>query len=147
MDTSGPQDPFAVVLGALNRYDVRYIVIAGQACLYYGAIQNTKDGDLWAFPSEENLNRLAQALQKIGAVRKFLPGLSLHYLSKGHAVHYVLPGPAGGFRVDGMIAPSDLEVLHEALETEAAALKAAVRAYWGPRLKELKELFHRDLED
>jgi len=80
-------------------------VIAGQACLYYGAIQNTKDGDLWVLPSEENVEQLRKALHEIGAHQTFLPELSLKYLLKGHAVHYELPHGAGNFRIDIMTHP------------------------------------------
>lgn len=45
--SSSPSNPFTTVLAALDSEGVRYLVISGQAGLHYGAIEATRDADLW----------------------------------------------------------------------------------------------------
>ena len=98
-------DPFAVALAALNRHRARYLVIAGRACVFYGAIEHTRDGDLWVELSAENLRRVRHALRDVGATPLFLPPLQKKFLERGHAAHFMLPFKGGAFRIDIMGRP------------------------------------------
>lgn len=90
------QDLFLDVLKALNDAKVRYLLIAGRACIFYGATEFTRDLDIWVEPESENLSRLSQVMKQLGAKQRFLPHLEQKYLLQGHAVHYMLDD----FRID-----------------------------------------------
>lgn len=57
-----PSDIFA----ALNAADVTYLVIGGLAVILYGISRTTGDVDLCIHLTSDNVERLAQALKKIG---------------------------------------------------------------------------------
>lgn len=59
-----PSDIFA----ALNRANVKYLVIGGIAVVMYGIKRTTGDVDLCVQLTTDNLNRLADALKRIGFV-------------------------------------------------------------------------------
>lgn len=103
--SNSPSNPFIAVLAALSRRAVRYVVISGQACLHYGAIEATRDVDLWVEPADENLARLRAALNDLGAEQRFLPPLEKRFLNQGHAVHFMIPADAGEYRLDLMGRP------------------------------------------
>lgn len=77
--------------------------MGGQACIFYGAAEFTRDSDFCILCRADNLDRLKASLSELHAEQVFFPPLSLEYLEKGHACHYVCesPGPAG-FRIDVM---------------------------------------------
>lgn len=60
-----PFEPERVV-AQLNGAGVRYVIVGGLAVGAHGVIRATRDLDLVAEPSEENMNRLAEALAQIG---------------------------------------------------------------------------------
>lgn len=63
------------IVDALNRHDVRYLVIGGVAAILQGApLTRTLDVDVTPAPDEENRRRLAQALTHLEA-RLRAPGL------------------------------------------------------------------------
>lgn len=41
-------------LSACNAHNVEYLVIGGQAVIFYGYVRNTKDLDVWINPTPEN---------------------------------------------------------------------------------------------
>ena len=61
-------DPVAI-LQALERHDVRYVLIGGLAATLHGSPVATYDVDLAPEQSRGNIERLAGALTEIGAVR------------------------------------------------------------------------------
>ena len=63
---SGSFDPFAI-LDALARHDVRYLAVGGWAAVQHGGSRPTGDLDIVAQWTVENLQRLAAALQELGA--------------------------------------------------------------------------------
>lgn len=68
-------DP-AAVLGILLRHDVRFVVIGGLAASSWGSPSVTQDLDISYARDDENLGRLAAALQEIGVtLRGADPGL------------------------------------------------------------------------
>ena len=112
--SSLPCNPFTTVLAALNSEGVRYIVISGQACLHYGAIEATRDADLWVELTDENLDKLTVALEQLGAKQRFLPPLERGFLDRGHATHFMVPTEAGEYRVDIMCRPPRVDSFAEA---------------------------------
>ena len=59
-----PSDIFA----ALNAAQVKYLVVGGLAVVLYGVMRTTGDVDLCIQLTSDNLERLAQALKRIGFV-------------------------------------------------------------------------------
>ena len=83
--------------------------MGGQACVFYGAAQFSKDVDLALFASEENFSRLRAALNELNAKRIAVPRFDADLLARGHAVHFRCQGgEADGLRVDVMTRLRDL---------------------------------------
>lgn len=99
-----PFDPYAL-LGALERRRVTYVLVGGFARVIQGAEQMTEGIDIVPSMRDENVNRLAQALDDLGAQRadgkelEVSPGslveeqvLALH---TDHGELKVVPEPTG----------------------------------------------------
>ncbi len=83
--------------------------MGGQACVFYGAAQFSKDVDLALLASEENFSRLLSALSDLNAKRIAVPAFDPALLARGHAVHFrCQAGEAAGLRVDVMTRLRDL---------------------------------------
>ncbi|MBI4663071.1 MAG: hypothetical protein HY735_30050 [Verrucomicrobia bacterium] len=83
--------------------------MGGQACVFYGAAQFSKDVDLALLAEEENFTRLRAALDELQAVRIAVPRFDPALLARGHAVHFRCRHPsAAGLRVDVMTRLRDL---------------------------------------
>jgi len=77
--------------------------MGGQACVYYGALQISKDVDLLVDSSKANLSRLTNALNELKADRIAIPPFDKEYLDSGHSIHFRCKVPeALGLRVDIM---------------------------------------------
>lgn len=78
-------------------------MMGGQACVFYGAAEFSRDTD-FALPADAaNLERLRAALRELRAAPIAVPPLSLEHLERGHAVHFRCQHPeAAGLRVDVM---------------------------------------------
>jgi hypothetical protein len=77
--------------------------MGGQACVFYGAAEFSRDTDLAILASSENLLRLKKALKDLQAEVIAVPPFEAKYLRKGHAVHFRCQHvEAIGMRVDVM---------------------------------------------
>ena len=77
--------------------------MGGQACVFYGASEFTRDLDLAILASDENLEKLTGALEELEAERIAIPPLSSAVLAHGHAVHFRCKRPdMGDLRIDVM---------------------------------------------
>jgi hypothetical protein len=77
--------------------------MGGQACVFYGATQFSKDVDLVILADDENFGRLHAALSELKADRIAVPTFDADILATGHAVHYRCRVPeASGLRIDVM---------------------------------------------
>ena len=83
--------------------------MGGQACVFYGAAQFSKDVDFLILARESNFASLLAALADLGAVGIAVPRFDPEVLARGHAVHYrcKLPG-VEGLRIDVMTKLRDL---------------------------------------
>jgi hypothetical protein len=82
---------------------VRALLMGGQACVFYGAAEFSRNTDLLTLADAANLSRLEAALGDLQAERIAVPPLSLDYLLRGHAVHFRCHHPeAADIRVDVM---------------------------------------------
>ena len=79
--------------------------MGGQACVFYGAAEFSRDTDLLILADAANLARLEAALRDLQAECIAVPPLALDYLQRGHAVHFRCHHPeAADIRVDVMSA-------------------------------------------
>ncbi len=62
--------------------------MGGQACVFYGATQFSKNADFVILASDENFKRLHAALAALEADRIAVPPFDPSVLATGHAVHY-----------------------------------------------------------
>jgi hypothetical protein len=77
--------------------------MGGQACVFYGAAEFSRDTDLAILADAANLSRLRTALVELQAEVIAVPPLRLEYLRRGHAVHFRCRHPeAFRMRVDVM---------------------------------------------
>jgi len=64
--------------------------MGGQACVFYGAAEFSRDTDLAILASPENLTRLQKALKDLKAEVIAVPPFEMKYLRKGtHSVALV----------------------------------------------------------
>ena len=87
----------------MANHQVRALLMGGQACVFYGAAEFSRDTDLLILADAANLARLEAALRDLQAERIAVPPLALDYLQRGHAVHFRCHHPeAADLRVDVM---------------------------------------------
>lgn len=96
-------NPIHKVLSTLKLHDVKCLLMGGQACVFYGAAEFSRDTDVALLASTENLNKLKQATEELEAELVAVPKLNIDYLKKGHAIHFRCNHPeADGMRLDVM---------------------------------------------
>jgi hypothetical protein len=96
-------NPILKVLSTLRSSNVRFLLMGGQACVFYGAAEFSRDTDILLPLDDENLERFTEALEKLEARRIAVPELSREALERGHAAHYRCQAPeVAGMRVDVM---------------------------------------------
>ncbi len=84
-------------------HQVHALLMGGQACVFYGAAEFSRDTDLLILADAANLARLEAALRDLQAQRIAVPPLTLEFLQRGHAVHFRCHHPeAADIRVDVM---------------------------------------------
>ena len=82
---------------------VRALLMGGQACVFYGAAEFSRDADLIILCEPANLRRIEEALTDLQAVCIAVPTFDAAYLERGHAVHFRCQHPeASRIRVDLM---------------------------------------------
>jgi hypothetical protein len=83
--------------------------MGGQACVFYGAAQVSKDVDILLLAEAGNFARLERALQVLAARRIAVPRFDPDLLARGHAVHFRCAAPGvEELRVDIMTRLRDL---------------------------------------
>ncbi|MBI2946600.1 MAG: hypothetical protein HYY23_03075 [Verrucomicrobia bacterium] len=101
--------PIRQVLSTIRKHQVQALLMGGQACVFYGAAQFSKDVDLALLAEDENFTRLRKALEELQAVRIAVPRFDPALLARGHAVHFRCQHPgAANLRVDVMTRLRDL---------------------------------------
>ena len=91
------------VLSTIRTFDVRALLMGGQACVLYGAAEYSRDLDLAVMAAPEALPALRGALDALNATVIAVPSFDLRYLERGHAVHFSIPdGSTSPLRVDVM---------------------------------------------
>jgi len=94
-------NPIVKALSVFLKHQVKALLIGGQACIFYGAAEFSRDVDFAVFIDSENLLRINSALAELGAERVFVPDLSEEILKRGHACHFRFPkNDLRGTRID-----------------------------------------------
>jgi len=121
-------NPIRKVLSTLRTFQVRHLLMGGQACVLYGGAEFSRDTDIALLAEPENLDRLRTALADLEARTIAVPDLSRDVLLRGHAVHFRCNHPgAVGMRLDVMAVMRgvdpfpDLWARRTTLETEDGA--------------------------
>ena len=87
----------------MRAHRVRALLMGGQACVFYGAAEFSRDTDFAIFADTANLIRLRKALADLQADPIAVPPFALKYLRRGHAIHFRCQHPeAFRMRVDVM---------------------------------------------
>ena len=101
--------PIRRVLSTIQKHRVQALLMGGQACVFYGAAQFSKDVDFLVLASDANFAELHKALAELEAVRIAVPGFDPDQLARGHAVHYrCRAADVEGLRIDLMTRLRDL---------------------------------------
>jgi len=96
-------NPIIKVLSTLSFHEVRHLLMGGQACVFYGAAEFSRDCDIVIVADHENLLRLKRALEELQAACIAVPPFEPAYLERGHAVHFRCHNKdALGMRLDVM---------------------------------------------
>jgi len=64
------------------------MLMGGQACVFYGAAEFSRDTDFAFLPDPDNLSKLDRALKDLQAKPIAVPPLKLDFLKGGHAIHF-----------------------------------------------------------
>ena len=87
----------------MRAHGVRALLMGGQACVFYGAAEFSRDTDLAIAADAANLARLRRALDDLQAEVIAIPPFELKYLRRGLAIHFCCGHPeALRMRVDVM---------------------------------------------
>jgi hypothetical protein len=101
--------PIRQVLSTIRGHQVLALLMGGQACVFYGAAQFSKNIDFLILAGETNFAGLRGALAELDAVRIAVPPFDPEHLARGHAVHYRCRADGvEGLRIDLMTRPRDL---------------------------------------
>jgi len=127
--------------------------MGGQACVFYGAAEFSRDTDLALLASSTNLDRFRAALAHLGAERIALPPFEIEFwlrelrspalLIEAAALHPARSREIGTHRIALACAvDGDTDGVEAALAEEERLDRSADRRYWEPRRAELERLRH-----
>src|SRR2546429_7283956 len=101
-DDSSEKTPLDLVAALFARHGVEFLVIGGQAEILMGSPRVTYDTDLCYRRTEENLQRLAKAIQELQpSLRGAPPGLPLALDARALAL-------GSNFTLNTLLGPLDL---------------------------------------
>ena len=96
-------NPILKVLSSMRAHRVRALLMGGQACVFYGAAEFSRDADFAILADGKNLARLRQVFAELRARPIAVPPFEMEFLRRGHAVHFRCRHPAAPqLRVDVM---------------------------------------------
>lgn len=85
--------PILTVLSTFRKHGVQTLLMGGQACVFYGAAQVSKDVDLALLAEPANIERLRAALKELAAERIAVPPFDPTLFDRGHAIHFRCHAP------------------------------------------------------
>ena len=72
----------------MRKSGARTLLMGGQACVFYGAAEFSRDLDLLILADTANFERIRSALTDLDAKPIAVPPFDAGFLSRGHAVHF-----------------------------------------------------------
>ncbi len=85
--------PILTVLSTFRKNGVQTLLMGGQACVFYGAAQVSKDVDLALLAEPANIERLRLALKELAAERIAVPPFDPALFERRHAIHFRCHAP------------------------------------------------------
>ena len=96
-------NPILKVLSSMREHHVQCLLMGGQACVFYGAAEFSRDTDLAILADDQNISRLKAALDALQAELIAVPNFDPAHLHTGHSIHFRCHHPeAPRMRVDVM---------------------------------------------
>ncbi len=96
-------NPILKVLLTMRSFQVKALLMGGQACVLYGAAEFSRDTDFAILAEDSNLLALSNALEKLEAHCIAVPPFERRYLDAGHAIHFRSQhSDSKGMRIDIM---------------------------------------------
>jgi hypothetical protein len=87
----------------MRKSGARTLLMGGQACVFYGAAEFSRDLDLLILADPANLERVREALIDLRATPIAVPSFEAGFLTRGHAVHFRCHrDDVAGLRIDLM---------------------------------------------
>jgi len=87
----------------MREHHVQCLLMGGQACVFYGAAEFSRDTDLAILADDQNISRLKAALAALQAELIAVPNFDPSHLHTGHSIHFRCHHPeAPRMRVDVM---------------------------------------------
>ena len=134
-------NPIRKALSSMKQSGVRSLLMGGQACIFYGGAEFSRDVDLLIATDDISLRRLKAALDDLGAKLIAVPDFDARHLERGHALHFRCTHPdADGLRIDVMSKLRGVDafdvlwerrttaVLEDGLEVDLMSLPDLVKA-------------------
>ena len=81
-------NPIHKVLSTLSSHEVKHLLMGGQACVFYGAAEFSRDCDIVVLADDNNFTRLSATLEELHADCIAVPPMDWKYLDRGHAIHF-----------------------------------------------------------
>lgn len=104
-------------LSSIRKSGARTLLMGGQACVFYGAAEFSRDVDLLILADAENLANVRSALDALEATVIAVPGLEERHLLNGHAVHFrCRRADVAGLRIDVMAVLRGVDLFEELWE-------------------------------
>jgi hypothetical protein len=114
-------NPIRKVLFTMAAHQVRALLMGGQACVFYGAAEFSRDTDLAILADAANWKRLMSALAELQAECVAVPPCAMEYLLRGHALHFRCHHPeTEEMRVDVMSVMRGVDEFPKLWERRAA---------------------------
>lgn len=132
----------------MQAHGVQLLLMGGQACVFYGAAEFSRDVDFAILADDDNLDRLSKALADLKAEVIAVPPFEKSHLNRGHAVHFRCHAEgAQGMRVDVMTRMRGVDTFPElwirrtslfieGMEVDLMSLPDLVQAKKTQRLKD-----------
>jgi len=80
--------PILKVLSSFRKTSAQALLMGGQACVFYGAAEFSRDTDFAVLADASNLSAIRSALEDLQAELIAIPPFEVSYLERGHAIHF-----------------------------------------------------------
>lgn len=102
-------NPILKVLSSMREHHVQCLLMGGQACVFYGAAEFSRDTDLAILADDPNLSRLKSALDALQAELIAVPNFDPAHFHTGHSIHFRCKHPEAQLRSNRFLVPGALD--------------------------------------